>query len=282
MFSNNDIHYSSPHKQKNIKGGIVTIYERILAEYKRLDAQIKENIKIIKKLPAGKLVIARNGAHHKWYRSNGHTKTYIPKKQRKLAEQLAEKKFLTIQTELLSHEKRAIEFYLKHHPSPIEDINFIFEENSPYHELLAPNFLPKDKELYAWMNTSYEHNPNHPENLIHKGSSGNLLRSKSEAMIDSFLHVNKIPFRYECALQLGDIVLFPDFTIRHPITGKTYYWEHFGRMDEPAYYKSVYSKLQLYTSYGIVPSIQLITTYETKDAPLSAELIEKIIRHYFM
>lgn len=132
------------------------------------------------------------------------------------------------------------------------------------------------------MTSPYEHNTKYKEQLIHKTSSGNLVRSKSEAMIDMFLYMNRIPFRYECALQLGDTTLYPDFTIRHPQTGELYYWEHFGRMDDPFYYKNVFSKLHLYTSHGIIPSIHLITTYETKENPLSSEIIEKIIEHYFI
>ena len=132
------------------------------------------------------------------------------------------------------------------------------------------------------MTSSYEHNPNYPEQLLHKTSSGNLVRSKSETIIDMFLYTNQIPFRYECALHIGDTTVFPDFTIRHTQTGALYYWEHFGRMDDPSYYKNVFSKLQLYTSHGIIPSINLITTYETKENPLSSEVIEKIIEHYFL
>ncbi|MFQ8777759.1 MAG: hypothetical protein ACLR78_10425 [Roseburia sp.] len=64
------------------------------------------------------------------------------------------------------------------------------------------------------------------------------MRSKSEAMIAMLLHLNAIPYRYECALSLGGVTLFPDFTIRHPVTGVLYYWEHFGLMDDPAYAKT--------------------------------------------
>lgn len=150
-----------------------------------------------------------------------------------------------------------------------------------YKALLVPYFTPQSQEVSEWMNASYERNPKHPELLIHKSSSGNLVRSKSESLIDTFLFLNKIPFRYECALQLGEITLFPDFTIRHPKTGAIFYWEHFGLMDNPTYSQNVFSKLQLYASHGIIPSIQLITTYETKENPINADIIEKIITYYF-
>jgi hypothetical protein len=73
-------------------------------------------------------------------------------------------------------------------------------------------------------------------------------------MIDMVLYVHKIPFRYECALSLGEATLFPDFTIRHPKTGEVFYWEHFGLIDNSEYAKNTYAKLQLYTNYGIIPS----------------------------
>ena len=96
------------------------------------------------------------------------------------------------------------------------------------------------------------------------------------------LYTRKIPYRYECILHLGDSILYPDFTIMHPRTYKLYYWEHFGLMDNADYMQTAFSKLQLYGSHGIIPSIQLITTYETKDHPLSSEDIEKIIEYYFL
>lgn len=96
------------------------------------------------------------------------------------------------------------------------------------------------------------------------------------------LYVNKIPFRYECALQLGDTIIYPDFTIKHPVTEKLYYWEHFGMMDNPKYAKNAGEKIQLYISRGMIPSINLITTYETLDNPLSYHEVEKIVSDYFL
>lgn len=97
-----------------------------------------------------------------------------------------------------------------------------------------------------------------------------------------FLHTNKIPFRYECILHLGNTTIFPNFTIRHPKTGKVFYWEHFGLIDNTAYCQNMHSKLQLYTSHGIMPSIQLIATFETQSHPLCSEMVEKIIEYYFL
>lgn len=232
-------------------------------------------------LPKGSLICARNGNHYKWYHTDGHRKTYISRGNREFARQLAIKKYLSLQARYLSQEIHSLEHYLRHHEanqSSAEDLLTAPE----YQELLTPCFTSVSQELLTWMSTPYEKNQHYPEQLIHKASSGIMVRSKSEAIIDMLLHMNQIPFRYECQLQLDETTLYPDFTLRHPLTGKIYYWEHFGMMDNPSYCRNVSAKLQLYFSHGIIPSINLITTFETKDTPLDIEMIEKIIQHYFL
>lgn len=74
------------------------------------------------------------------------------------------------------------------------------------------NFTPLSQELQEWVNTPYQKNERNPENLVNKTQSGHRVRSKSEALIAMFLHKNKIPFRYECLLQINAISIFPNFT----------------------------------------------------------------------
>lgn len=246
-----------------------------------LDKQISSIKEQLKLLPPGKLVCSQNGEYQKWYQSDGHKKIYIPKANKQLAEQLARKKYLSLLLEDLKNEKKAIQFYLRH-SSFHGKCERLLTDDSEYKNLLTPYFSPLSEELSTWSKTEYESNPNYQEQLVHKGSSGIFVRSKSESMIDMVLYIHKIPFRYECALTLGETTLYPDFTIRHPKTGEIFYWEHFGLMDNPTYSKNAYAKLQLYTNHGIIPSIHLITTYETKEHPLTAENIEKIVKNYFL
>lgn len=182
--------------------------------------------------------------------------------------------------EELEKELRATLTYIRICSKPFESENFL--ANSPeFQRLIAPYFTPISQELSEWMNRPYDQNPYHPENLVHKSISGNLLRSKSESIIDMLLYQARLPYRYECQLLLGEKIIYPDFTIRHPVTGKFYYWEHFGQMDNPEYYPKACSKMQLYISHGIIPSINLITTFETSKAPLTSENVHTIIKQYF-
>lgn len=245
-----------------------------------MEKEISTLKKKIATFPDGKLIVVQNGNYLKWFQSNGHKKTYIPKKQRVFAEKLAVKKYLMYKLNDLLHEKDAIEQYLHKH-KPIQS-ELLLNPSSNISGLLAPYFSPSILAHREWMNAPYEFNQKYPEQLIHKSSSGHLVRSKSEEMIANFLYLNNIPFRYECVLPLDGINIYPDFTILHPKTNEIYYWEHFGLMDDPSYIKNTYSKLQLYSSHGFIPSIRLITTYETRTSPLSSENIQQLIHYHFM
>lgn len=256
------------------------IYEKVKQEYDKLSINIEEIENKLRSMPRGTLQCIQDGKYHKWYQCDNGTRRYISNKNRELAEQLAFKKILTDQLSNLKQEKTAIEFYLRHH-KPIQE-HEITNQRSPYRELLQSYIKPTNIRHQEWMREDYPKNEKYPEHLIYKSTSGNTVRSKSELLIDMMLHINKIPFRYECALQLEEIVLFPDFTIMHPMTEEIFYWEHFGRMDEPGYCKNACSKIRLYTANDIIPTVNLIMTFETKDHPLNTEKIENIIREYFL
>ncbi len=230
-------------------------------------------------LPPGKLVCARNGSWIKWYWDESHSQTYIPKWNRALAEQLAEKACKEQKLVDLENKRAAICAYLDVRKTlKLEDR---IELNPKYAELLIESGSPISKELEAWASAPYEKNPVYPERKVHQCCSGEIVRSKSESMIAQALYLRKIPFRYECALHDGCNIIYPDFMIRHPQTGELYYWEHFGMMDDAFYVTNVRSKLKFYIEQGILPSINLIITYESRDKPLTSAKIEAIVQEYF-
>lgn len=252
----------------------------MITEQKRLEKELESIQNKICEFPNGKLICVHNGNYVKWHQSDGHKITYIPKKNRELAEQLAMKKYLCLKEEELTKKQDAIQTYLQQCESKTKAEELY--ELPEYAELLLPFGCPKSKELKEWMEAPYTKNPVCPEQLVHKTSSGIMVRSKSETIITMLLHMYQIPFRYECALQLGESTVFPDFTIRHPQTKQYYYWEHFGMMDNDSYSAKALSKLRLYMANEIFPSIQLITTYETKEQPLDAAFVEMLIKYYFL
>lgn len=166
---------------------------------------------------------------------------------------------------------------------------FMFQ-NSEYLSFLTPEFhvLTTSHENWIHQNNQknisypeYQKNNSHPEKLIHRTLAGHYVRSKSEAIIANALFSQKIPYRYECGLQIDNITFFPDFTIMHPITKKVIYWEHFGMMGNPDYAKQTFHKLGKYTASGIIPTIHMIITFETLEEPIDSVHIQHLIDEYF-
>ena len=110
---------------------------------------------------------------------------------------------------------------------------------------------------------------------IHEALSGDMLRSKSEVIIANLLHERSVPFRYENPLFAGDGTLrLPDFAVTW--AGKTYYWEHLGRLDLTKYAEEWKLKRAWYERW--FPA-QLVTTEEgPKLSNAAAELIAEITR----
>ena len=51
-------------------------------------------------------------------------------------------------------------------------------------------------------------------------------------------------------------------------------------MDDPNYTNNVLLKLNTYITNQIIPTINLITTYETKEHPLTIDTINRVIAEY--
>ena len=248
------------------------------SESQRLEEQIKTLQTQLKTYPPGEFFSNKNGNRYKWFHILNGQKNYLKKTEQTLAEQLAIKKYLSLQLEDCIHEKTAIDSYLRHHiPAKAEQLLI---QNSDYHSLLSPHFKPLSVELDTWRNSSFKQSTKYIENKIHLAPSGNVVRSKSEVLIDMMLYTNNIPFRYECELELNGIIIYPDFTVRNPRTGKLLYWEHFGQMDNPEYARKTARKLNTYISNNIIPNIDLITTYETREHPLSLSTLDHILQQY--
>lgn len=257
-------------------------YKRAVDERRRLQRVIQKTKLQLKNMPEGKLYVVRDKERFKFYQCIDGKQHYISKKNRSLAEKLAHKKYLTLYLKELEKEANAIDYYLRHHVKRPWESEQLALSNSQYQELLFHAYKPSIQEYMDWANASYEGNPHYLEHLKYTAVNGKKVRSKSEVLISIILSKYKIPYRYECALKLGETTVYPDFTIIHPETGKIYYFEHLGRLDDPRYRRNNMNKLSDYIDHGIIPMQNLIITWETSAQPLDIELVEKIVRFYFV
>lgn len=168
-----------------------------------------------------------------------------------------------------------IKFYEKRSP----ETQRMLRAESPYYPYLRKYFEDASDE---WVKEEFETNKQYSETKIYKSMRGEFLRSKSEVIIANALYTKQIPYRYECLINLDECQYFPDFTIKHPQTGKIYYWEHFGMMDDKTYCEKCFNKLKVYGNNSILPGINLITTFETRQEPLDSGKVMWLIDEYFL
>ena len=259
----------------------ISVIKHVLLEKRRLMKELQQIEKQLSNLPDGKINCVHNGKFVKWFHSDGHTQTYIPKSQREYAQKLALKRFLLEKQKECKKELKALEFYQKHTVGENRKSVQFLSKDSAYQELLQPFYQLATLEADTWSNVSYSKNQNYPEQLKYKSCKNEYVRSKSEALIAMNLYIEKIAYRYECELKLGNVILYPDFTILHPMTGEEIYWEHFGMMDTQEYRKNAADKINLYVRNGIYPGERLITTYETQEQPLDTTIVQKLIAYHF-
>lgn len=236
--------------------------------------------KLLEELPAIKFTSSKIGKYTQWYVEKDGEIRYLAKKEKLLAEKLAFRKYLTVRRKEL---EREWDFYQtiinKQLPEKLKSETML-DKNSPYHELLLNSSYGGHKLLANW-GEEYERCKKHPDKLVHRIPSGDYVRSKSEAMIGTCLYNRGIPFRYECELFMGDMIIYPDFTIKRSEDGKVFYWEHFGMMDRDEYARNALNKLRHYNQNGIYIGIDLIMSFETSNAPLDIVTVNNIIDNYF-
>ena len=123
------------------------------------------------------------------------------------------------------------------------------------------------------------------ENLIHRTSIGEMVRSKSEVIIADRLSDLKVDYLYEYPLTIEGVTKYPDFTIEDIESGRTFYWEHCGMLHVPNYRSRWEKKLNWYKDNGILTHEEgggengtLIVTNESTRGGISSQDIERIIR----
>ncbi|MCR5666127.1 MAG: ATPase [Eubacterium sp.] len=255
------------------------LIQQLRSEQESIESEIKKIQQQIQQLPKGHLICLRNGVYVNWFSSESGQKQYIQRKNRAFAEQLAHKKYLTAHLQDLIQEQKAIHSYLKNYQDDQSYVEKLIH-NPLYEDILSNCIKPVSEELRQWMTQEYMTNTSYPERLRYKSITGNVLRSKSEVFIEQALYERGIPYRYECALQLGTIIVYPDFTLRHPSSGKKCYWEHNGRMDDTDYVRKVGWKMETYSRNKIYPDVNLINTYETELCPLNPMDVQQKINWF--
>ena len=221
----------------------------------------------------------KNPATEKW------EKTYIKKNQMDLTKELAKKGYLMKVKAVLTKQLLLLQSFVKEYDE--DALEQIYRELPKERKVFVePISIGVREKLEAWNSETYEPYRAFPENLVYETVQGEIVRSKSEVIIANVLYQYKddISYKYERPLELKTkdgktMVVYPDFTIINKHTGKVYYYEHAGRMDEPRYAVDFVKKINLYTLNGILQGRDLLVTYESHNVPLDTNSVRKIVEN---
>ena len=213
------------------------------------------------------------------YKNAAEGKRNYLKKQRDISiiKALAEKEYCQGLDKALEMQLSAIE-ELKNVYDP-HILGNIYEQMHPEKKkLIAPLVLSDQEFVEQWKAFEYNGNPMDFGDTNFYSDRGERMRSKSEMIIANRLISCGIPYRYEAPLILpGGRIVYPDFTLLNQRTRHVFYWEHYGRMDDPDYVNHVLLKKELYSEIGIIPGINLIETYETAKRQLNVVHLRRLI-----
>lgn len=253
------------------------------------DALLKVR-KRLENAPPGHLKISRKKTHTEFYHITlrGATRgTYISKKNRPLAAQLAQKEYDNQLLKEISKEIRNLELFLKQTEN-FSHLNKLYESFCLERRLLImPITLTSTQFATQWKKVTWKGRDFSDEASKLLTSNGEAVRSKSEVLIADTLHRLGIPYRYEYPLKIKTSssetrTFYPDFFCLNLRTRKEFFWEHFGIMDDSEYSNNAIGKLKLYAENGIFPGQELIITMETKNHTLDTKQIEKIIQKFLI
>lgn len=241
-----------------------------------------------KNAPKGCLKYQRKGRktyfYHQFWDENSKSwkRKYIKKENSLLMKELAQKHYYTEIYGVINRNVSALKDLIqKYHP---ENVQETYEDLSDVRKkLIEPLVISEEERIRQWNLEQYVSNSFHPENLRFETEQSDFVRSKSEVIIANILfqHRKDILYKYEKPLEvLVDRkikTIYPDFTIMNIHTGKIWYWEHAGRMDDPIYANEFVKKTNTYVTNGFLPGKDVIFTYETMANPIEIFAIRGIV-----
>lgn len=240
----------------------------------------------IEKAPGGNLIVKRSNNCVQFYRSDKKNRRYIHRDEAALVKALAQKKYdarykEAVEAELEQVEK-SIEGLKEAMFRPEDILNSIPEE---MRVLVRTGFAADSEAEERWKKERNDGKNPIESAVTYLTARGELVKSKSEVMIADRLNYYGVPYDYERSLDdgmMGNYNYYPDFTCLNRRTGKTWYWEHCGRMDDPKYAEKMMLKIMNYSGLDIFLGSELLISMETTKIPLQMYYVERLIRKYLL
>ena len=234
--------------------------------------------------PGGMLRITnKKGKARMYLRENESDRNgrYIPEREYELACRLATKGYLSKALTAVKGEIEHLEKYVDDYAgNTVEDL---FEKlSTPRQKMIKPVIETDEMFAARWKSQQFIQKPFGDDTAAHKSKRGEKFRSKSELLIADELYYAGIPYRYECKTIIGNVPVYPDFTVLNVARRRVYIWEHLGKLDDPNYADSTALKLNTYMAGGYYPGINLLLTFETSRTPIRMELVRDMMARFLL
>lgn len=249
-----------------------------------LDSLISSKETALLSAPEGTLRVAVSNGKTQYFNrvDNNPTGIYIPKNNKELAINLAQKDYDAKVLEAAQRELNTLTKLIgRYNKGVAEDV---YEKLSPARRELVTPIMMTDKEFVKkWLEEPYDR-PGFEEGAPEYYSDrGIRVRSKSEVGIYNKYDDFGIPAKYEVPLYLkGFRWVNPDFRVLNVRLRKEFIHEHLGKMDDPAYLFDNIAKINAYMKNGYFPGKNLILTFETKSQPFDQRMMDEIIKQYLL
>ncbi len=270
------------------------ILDAIQKRQKQLSVCIDRLEKTIAKREQGSLLLSTINGSARYYmrRKDSSEKVYLNRDKQPVLEDILQRQFeenllasARLEMKALERSKKTLSPCL----SLYKDTALFNRIPEEFREHVHINKETEDDYVKNWRSARY-YRAKTTDKHIHETLAKDKVRSKSEVLIADRLFNAGIPYRYEEKLVLEEDVLgpeslqtyYPDFTILKKSTREIVYWEHLGKMGDPAYCRDNLAKLHVYMRHGIVQGKNLIITYESSDIPLFTKDVDILIRQFLL
>lgn len=259
------------------------LYYQLKAEETRLSTLIAEKERKVAAAPDTMLKMAFDGEKPRYYQKNGKDDkwTYIHVNERAIAEKLAQADYDRKILSVLKKKLLGVRSLLKMQIEQTEE-NVFWKLHPGRQELIIPTMPVVERTLKAWEERTYDGKPIDGCKTEIYTERGERVRSKSEKIIADKLYQMGIPYKYEYPVDFGYYTGYVDFLVLNKYTNRTFYYEHFGMMDDDSYKNDVARRIRDYEQIGVFPGGGLVMTFESSVCSISVQELEYLCRKHFL
>lgn len=230
----------------------------------------------LKTLPAGKLTVARQGKGTYYSEFEAGSKTYLGTADNEMVKALQQRRFLEASIQRIDHNLKLMDQYVQAY-QPIDRLSVLQALPGAYRDTEDLN-LTGD----TWAQAPYDKSTQYPQWLTHQTLKGDLVRTKSEALVANLLYNKGIPYHYEENLKLPEGVIAPDFKIAVRSENRFKLLEHCGMLGSDKYVRRFNWKLQTYIRNGYIPWRDVFFTFDDLSGSIDTKAISQMMDHYFL